>query len=126
MQAADRRSAPRFRIRIPLHFRLENSSEPEFAAETLDVSSAGVCMETDAPPRVGAVLLVRVRLPEMITGCRVPEWNIMGQVIHVRLSAEPDKYGVGVQFHYYEATAIRRSRAFAKLGAPGMRLMARS
>jgi hypothetical protein len=104
MQAPDRRSAPRFRIGIPLHFQLAKSPEPECAAETLDISSRGVLMETDTPPRLGAILVVRVRLPEMIMGWRVPEWSITGHVVHVEVSTEPGKFGVGVQFHYYEAT----------------------
>lgn len=105
MQAFDRRSAPRFRIAIPMHFQLTRSSEPECTAETLDISSSGVLMETDSPPRVGAILLMRVRLPEMIIGWRVPEWRITGHVVHVEATSEPGKYGVGVQFHYYEAAA---------------------
>src|ERR1700751_2845988 len=46
-QQPDRRRAPRFRISIPPHFRLVKSSEPECVAETLDVSSTGMCMETN-------------------------------------------------------------------------------
>jgi hypothetical protein len=114
MPGSDRRAAPRFRISIPLHFQLARSSGPECAAETLDVSSGGMCMETDAPPRVGAILLVRLRLPEMIMGWRVPEWSITSHVVHVKLSAEPDKYDVGVQFHYYEAAGSHRARLMAE------------
>lgn len=114
MQKSDRRAAPRFRIAIPLRFQVAKSSEPEYAAETLDVSSCGMCMETDTPPRIGAILLVRLRLPEMIIGCRVPEWSITGHVVHVKLSAEPAKYDVGVQFHYYEAATPHRGRLIAE------------
>jgi hypothetical protein len=126
MQASDRRAAPRFRINIPLHFQLVKSSEPECAAETLDVSSSGVCMETDAPPRIGAILMVRLRLPEMIMGWRVPEWSITGHVVHVELSTEPGKYGVGVQFHYYEASAPHRGRLLDELEATSVPLTAHS
>jgi hypothetical protein len=114
MQKSERRAAPRFRIAIPLRFQVAKSSEPEYAAETLDVSSCGMCMETDAPPRVGAILQVRLRLPEMIIGWRVPEWSITGRVVHVKLSAEPAKYDVGVEFHYYEAAAPHRGRLIAE------------
>ena len=126
MRASDRRSAPRFRISVPLHFQLAKSSEPECTAETLDISSRGVLMETDAPPRVGAILLMRLRLPEMITGSRVPEWRITGHVVHVEAGSEPGKYGVGVQFHYYEATAPRRGRLIAEGKATSLHLGARS
>jgi hypothetical protein len=118
MQVSDRRGAPRFRISIPLHFQLVKSSAHESAAETLDVSSSGMCMETDAPPPVGAIVVVRLRLPEMIMGWRVPEWSITGHVVHVEVSTEAAKYDVGVQFHYYEATAPHRGRLIAEVEVP--------
>jgi PilZ domain len=124
MPKSDRRATLRFRIAIPLHFQLAKSSEPECAAETLDVSSRGVCMETEAPPRVGAILEIRLRLPEMIMGWRVPEWRITGQVVHVE-SSEPGKYGVGVQFHYYEAMAPPLGVPVAKVNATSGRLIAK-
>jgi PilZ domain len=125
MQASDRRGAPRFRITIPLHFQVAKSAEPESHAETLDISSRGVLMETDAPPRIGSILVVRLRLPEMIMGWRVPEWSITGHVVHVEAGAEPGKYTVGVQFHYYEAAATHRGLT-ADAGTMGVRLLART
>lgn len=125
MLASDRRKAPRFRIGIPLHFQLAKSSEPESHAETLDISSRGVLIETDAPPRIGSILEVRLRMPEMIMGWRVPEWTITGHVVRVETGAEPGKYTVGVQFHYYEAAATHRSLR-ADAGTMGVRLVARS
>jgi hypothetical protein len=124
MPKSDRRATLRFRIAIPLHFQLAKSSEPECTAETLDVSSRGVCMETEAPPGIGAIVEIRLRLPEMIMGWRVPEWSIMGRVVHVKLSAEPAKYNVGVQFHYYEAAAPHRGRLIAEGEGASMRLIA--
>ena len=134
MHASDRRLAPRFRIHIPLHFQLAKSSasEPECAAETLDVSSRGVRMETDAPPGVGSILLVRLRLPEMIVGWRVPEWRVTGHVVHVESAGDPGKFGVGVQFHFYEALSPQRGRSLfefnagAELGAHAARFAAAS
>ncbi len=126
MPTTDRRAAPRFRICVPLHFQLAKSAEEECAAETLDISSRGVLMETDAPPRVGAILLIRLRLPEMIMGWRVPEWSITGHVVHVEKGDEPGKYGVGVQFHYYEATSAHYPRSIVELHGAGMPVSARS
>ena len=74
-------------------------------------------METDAPPCVGAILFVRMRLPEMIMGWRVPEWRITGRVVHVGAVAEAGKFGVGVQFHYYEPTSPPRGRSLIELDA---------
>ena len=104
MHESDRRFAPRFRIGILLHFRLAKSSdsEPECAAETRDVSSRGACMETDAPLGVGCLLVIRMRLPEIIVGWRVPEWRIAAHVVQVEPAGNPGKFDVGVQFHYYE------------------------
>lgn len=118
MEASDRRAAPRFRISIPLHFQLSQSSDPECAAETVDVSSRGVCMETDTPPLIGSILEVRLRMPEMIMGWRAPEWRIICHVVHVEhMSIESGKYGVGVQFHYYESMAPQRGVPVAE-GTP--------
>ena len=124
MRASDRRAAPRFRICIPLHFQLAKSSDPECPAETLDVSSRGICMETDAPPQVGAVLNLRLRLPEMIMGWRVPEWQITGQVVRVDSPDDAGKFGVGVQFHYYEAASPQRGRLLAEVEANALPLLA--
>ena len=126
MQASDRRGAPRFRIGIPLHFQCAKSCEPEFHGETLDISSRGVLMETDAPPKIGAILVVRLRMPEMIMGWRVPEWSITGHVVHVEPAAEPGKYSVGVQFHYYEAATTLRGRLLAERDANDALLVAQS
>jgi len=126
MQLSDRRGAPRFRIAIPLHFQVAKSAEPECHAETVDISSRGVLMETDAPPEIGSILEVRLRMPEMIMGWRVPEWTITGHVVHVEAGAEPGKYSVGVQFHYYEAAATHRGRFTTDAGTAGVRLVAQS
>jgi hypothetical protein len=125
MKSSDRRTAPRFRINIPLHFQLAESAEPEFAAETLDISSCGVRIETEAPPRIGTILMVRLRMPEMIMGCRVPEWRITGNVVHVQRGSEPGKFDVGVQFHYYEAAAPHRGRSLTEADSSAMHLTER-
>lgn len=120
MTASDRRAAPRFRINVPVHFELTKSSEPERAAETIDISSRGVLMETDAPPRVGTILRMRVRLPEMIMGARLPESHIIGHVVHVQSGSE-GKFGVGVQFDCYETSSGRRHEAALAAGHPALR-----
>jgi hypothetical protein len=126
MPGSDRRGAPRFRITIPLHFQIARSSEPECHAERLDISSRGMLMETDTPPGIGSILEVWLRMPEMIMGWRAPEWTITGHVVHVETSDEPGKYGVGVQFHYYEAAAPHRASLGAGARITAVRLVARS
>src|SRR5260370_11461138 len=115
MQGSDRRGAPRFRISIPLHFQLAKSAEPECHAETLDISSRGVLMETDVPPQLGSILVGRLRLPDMIMGWRGPEWAISGHGVHGETSAEPGKGTVGRQFPYFEPAAPHRGRLIAQL-----------
>ena len=110
MHQSDRRIAPRFRISIPVHFRLVKSAEPACVAESLNVSRAGMCVETEAPLRIGAILQVQLRMPEMITAIRAPEWRIISHVVHVESSVEWGKYDVGMQFHYYEALVSQGSR----------------
>jgi hypothetical protein len=83
-------------------------------------------METDTSPRIGCILVVRLRMPEMIMGWRVPEWAITGHVVHVEMGVEPGKYSVGVQFHYYEAAATQRGHLGPDAGSAGVRLVANS
>ena len=120
MQALDRRSAPRFKISIPLHFRSAVPPAPLFAAETLDLSLYGALIETSAPQRVGAMLRMRLRLPEIITGWSISEWRITGHVVHVKPAGdEREMYDLGVQFHYYEPAGSTAALALADLGLPG-------
>jgi PilZ domain len=125
MQSSDRRKAPRFRISVPMHFQVAKSADPECHAESLDISSRGVLMETDAPPRIGSILEVRLRMPEMIMGWRVPEWTITGHVVHVEEASEPGKYSVGIQFHYYETGGPQRRRLIVDGEATCPRLLER-
>jgi len=116
VQTSDRRSAPRFRIAIPLLFRLTKSYDCEYSAETLDISSRGLRLETDAPLCTGAILALRLRMPEMIIGWRAPEWHIIGHTIHVQTSVDPDKYEAGVEFDYYEPVAPYHGRLIVTWG----------
>jgi hypothetical protein len=120
VQALDRRSAPRFKISIPLHFRLAASPAPLCDAETLDLSLYGALIETNAPQRVGAMLRMQLRLPEMITGWRVSDWRITGHVVRVKPPGDQrERYDLGVQFHYYEPAGSTAALALADLGLPG-------
>ena len=118
MQAFDRRLAPRFRINIPLHYQL-GRSESECAAQSLDISAKGACILTKLLPNVGSTIQLRLRMPEMITGRRAPEWRISGHVVHVRAAeSEEDSFKVGVQFDYYEAAQDAERSEGQPLSAP--------
>lgn len=76
-------------------------------------------METEAPPGVGSLLVLRMRLPEMIVGWRAPEWRIAAHVVHVEPAGDLGTFGVGVQFHYYEPMSQQHGRTLLEYGAPG-------
>jgi uncharacterized protein (TIGR02266 family) len=62
-QQAERRRAPRVRLRAPLAVRF--SSEKEFVLEhAADLSAGGVFIRTDSPPAVGTEVRVRLELPD--------------------------------------------------------------
>jgi hypothetical protein len=99
---------------------LAGSPAPLSGAETLDLSLYGLLMETNALPKIGALLRVQLRLPEMITGWNISEWRITGHVVHVKSNdGEPGMHGVGVQFHYYEPVGSLAALALADLVLPG-------
>ena len=45
----------------------------------------------------------------MIMGWRTQELSILGTVIHAASNASSGRYEIGIQFHYYEASAPLRN-----------------
>lgn len=107
MKPSDRRSALRFRLAIPLYVREWKTMGPEKKMESVNVSERGVYFETDAPPREGAILQIRLEMPKEITGVTTAEWRCTGKVVGVRPTFPPGgSLGVGVRFDYYEIVRI--------------------
>lgn len=104
MNANERRFNPRCRLKIPLRVQpVEIYPAPPELAESMDVSARGVYFETSLPLHVGAPLRVLLRMPEEITGKRLPEWDCRARVVRVDdVAGRNGRYGIGVEIQYYD------------------------
>jgi hypothetical protein len=99
----DRRISTRHLIRTPIRFRIRKSAIPEQRAETDNVSERGVFFATKFPMRVGTVVDLLLKMPEVITGKKATEWRCTGHVVRVVPQVSPgERLGVGVEFDFYE------------------------
>jgi hypothetical protein len=120
MKLSDRRLAHRFRLTIPLHIRPWKSQAPEQKVESINVSECGVYFETDAPPREGAMLRVRLEMPTEITGLPPDEWRCAGKVVRIHPPCSPGALlGVSVRFDYYEVSRAAGLVSVLALSADG-------
>ena len=93
----ERRRSFRHSLRIPLRLRVWGFSGPSRDAKSVDISEDGALLETDLPVRIGALLDLRIELPEEITGQPTTEWRCKSRVVHVTLASSvgyPLKVGV--------------------------------
>jgi hypothetical protein len=102
----DRRSMPRHDLKIPVRFRVRNSTS-EHSALSQNVSEMGVFFETTQPICAGTVLQLLLDMPSAISGEAGPPWLCTGHVVWSKAaeSTEPSagpKQGVGVQFDCFE------------------------
>jgi hypothetical protein len=104
MRRSDRRFAQRFILAVPLHIRGWHSSAPEQKAASVNLSESGVYFETDAAPREGAAVQVKIAMPREITGNPTTEWRCMGKVVRVSSITPGVTLGVAVRFDYYEVS----------------------
>ena len=96
---AERRRRRRHSLKIPLRLCMWGSSSPNRDAKSVDISAEGALLETDLLLRVGAILDLRIELPEEITGQPTTEWRCKSRVIHVGLGSLPSHPArVGVHF----------------------------
>jgi hypothetical protein len=103
MKLSDRRLAQRFRLNIPLYIRGWNSHAPEQKVESVNVSESGAYFETDKPPREGAMIQIRLEMPNEITGNPTAEWRCTGKVTRIeRVNSSRHLLGVSIRFDYYE------------------------
>ena len=103
MKLSDRRLAQRFRLNIPLYLREWKSEAPERIVESVNVSECGAYFETDTPPCEGAMMQIRLVMPEEITSIPPVEWRCTGKVVRIQPPSSPGALlGVGVRFDYYE------------------------
>ena len=103
MKLSDRRLAQRFRLSIPLYIRAWKSQAAEQKVESVNVSECGAYFETDTPPREGAMIQVRLEMPNEITGNPTAEWRCTGKVTRIeRVNSSRHLLGVSIRFDYYE------------------------
>lgn len=95
----ERRRSVRHGLRIPLRLGVWGSSLPSRDAKSVDISEQGALVETDLPVRVGALLDLRIELPEEITGQPTTEWRCKSRVVHWALASSLD-YPVKVGVHF--------------------------
>jgi hypothetical protein len=112
MKLSDRRLAQRFRLNIPLYIREWKSHAPERRVEAVNVSECGAYFETEAPPREGAVVQIRLEMPNEITGHPTAEWRCTGKVTRIQpVKSSRALLGVSIRFDYYEVCRTETSRS---------------
>ena len=101
----ERRRSCRHSLRIPLRLRIWGASGPNRDGRSVDISEEGALLETDLPLRVGALLELRIKLPEEITGQPTTEWRCKSRVVRIAPAASvgyPIK--AGVHFDWLDAS----------------------
>jgi hypothetical protein len=102
---SDRRLTVRQNIRTPIRIRHWKSDIPEERGESENLSEDGILFATDSAIRVGTVLEILLKMPEVITGRPTTEWLCSGHVVRVEPIESPrGKHGVGVQFDCYDVS----------------------
>jgi PilZ domain len=103
MTRTERRLAERFGLKIPLRVRIAKPTALEHTAESLNVSTRGICFATDLPLRKGTPVHLVFEMPEEVTHKPTSEWLCTGHVVHVRPNSSPQSTTcVGVRFDCYE------------------------
>jgi hypothetical protein len=103
MTRTERRLAERFVLKIPLRVRIAKPAAPEHAAESLNVSTRGICFATDLPLRQGTPVHVSFEMPEEVAHKPASEWRCTGHVVHVQSNGSATCLtSVGVRFDCYE------------------------
>ena len=103
MAGTERRLAQRFPLKIPIRVRIPKSAATERAAESLNLSTRGICFATDLPLREGTPVQLDFEMPEEVTHKASSEWRCTGHVIHVRRQRSlGSTVSVGVRFDCYE------------------------
>lgn len=99
----DRRVSERHNLKAQLRVQIWKSPTPEQRAESTNLSSRGLYFLSGRRMKLGEVVEVYFAMPEEITGVPETEWRCVGHVVRVEeLDASAEKFGVGVQFDFYE------------------------
>lgn len=106
MPTPERRSAPRFTMRIPIQLRVgQTQAGLEILAETVNISRCGIYLSTEQLLERNAIVQILMKLPREVTLGYAKKCLVTGRVVHVQPHGEdPGKSGIGVHFLYYELT----------------------
>ena len=125
--ARERRRSCRHSLRLPLRLGVWGSSLPGRDAKSLDISEQGALLETDLSVRVGALLDLRIELPEEITGQPTTEWRFKSRVVRLAAAASaghPLKAGVHFDRLHVSARGLTQTKSVTKIsykpGSPAL------
>ena len=97
---AERRSARRFTMALPLVLRFHDSGSVEKRGETRDVSFRGLYFWTQEELKAGIAIEFVLTLPREITMTRDVHIHCFGRVI--RVEPQPQRRGVAARIERYE------------------------
>ncbi|MBI4460148.1 MAG: PilZ domain-containing protein [Acidobacteria bacterium] len=92
MNAADKRRARRFPMKLPVIVRADEMSEGKAPSRTINISSTGIYFEFGSDVGIGSSLEFVLTLPEQITRAGPVQIRCMGKVVRV----DRGNGGVGV------------------------------
>jgi Tfp pilus assembly protein PilZ len=107
----DRRMAERHDHRTPIRVRVRRRDSKECVAQSKNLSTSGVFVETDLALSEGAALDLFFEMPHRVSGLPSAHWLCLGHVVRVVPSAAANaKRGIGVQFDCYEVSRSEQSQ----------------
>lgn len=98
---AEQRGTRRIALTLPVAVRFQESSAPEMAAHTKDVSARGIYFYIDSHPQPGSRLEFTLTLPPEITLTEKIRVRCTGRVVRVE-SPTPGKIGIAAAIEQYE------------------------
>jgi hypothetical protein len=97
----ERRVTPRVPKREPIHFKWKNGGVHESSGQTKDISTAGVLLECDTPPKVGSSIEFVVNMPPELGNGQSVRLLCKGTVVRTGTN-EQKRTAVGVKISSYE------------------------
>lgn len=90
MDKADRRSNPRYDMKIPIRFReLEDLKDPEgYTAETTDISRNGLFFMSKVSLPLGSMIQMALRVPRELSGSATSEVRCLGRIVRTEIFAD--------------------------------------
>ena len=104
MSPTERRQLERFRLRVPLRFRMLGlaADHSEHFAETANVSRGGFFFVTSAPLQVGMPIEATLNMPAEITGGKAGVTRCRARLVHAKPDAYSDgRMGFGAEIESY-------------------------